>query len=150
MAELRRKVGLYLSFAEEEVFWGVDLPEEEGSKPSAPTTAATDTPWCHHCCRDSDHTKGGSKLCWVGHSITPILTCDSHRGSPQAERCTASKEKSLLTHQDHSHQPPPKTPGFISTKVSLPAKALALVRPPTLPCGFAGVAACLRTLNLWR
>ena len=28
------------------------------------------------------------------------------------------------------------------------ARALALVRPPTLPHGFAGMAACLRTLEL--
>ena len=44
MAELRREVGFYLSFMDEEVFWGVDLPEEEENKPSAPTTTATDTP----------------------------------------------------------------------------------------------------------
>ena len=44
MAELRREVGFYLSFTDEEVFQGVDLPEEEGSKPSAPTATATDTP----------------------------------------------------------------------------------------------------------
>ena len=41
--ELRKEVGFYLSFMDEEVFWGVDLPEEEGDKPSAPTTAATAT-----------------------------------------------------------------------------------------------------------
>ena len=44
VAELRREVGFYLSFTDEEVFRGVDLPKEVGSKPSAPTTAATDTP----------------------------------------------------------------------------------------------------------
>ena len=44
VAELRREVGFYLSFTDEEVFQGVDLPKEEGSKPSAPTTAATDAP----------------------------------------------------------------------------------------------------------
>ena len=44
IAELRREVGFYLSFTDEEVFWGVDLPKEEENKPSAPTTTATDTP----------------------------------------------------------------------------------------------------------
>ena len=34
MAKLGREVGFYLSFTDEEVFWGVDLPKEEGSKPS--------------------------------------------------------------------------------------------------------------------
>ena len=29
---------------DEEVFWGVDLPEEEENKSSAPTTTAADTP----------------------------------------------------------------------------------------------------------
>ena len=29
---------------DEEVFWGVDLPEEEENKPTAPTTTAADTP----------------------------------------------------------------------------------------------------------
>ena len=43
MAKLRREVGFYLSFMDDKVFWGVDLPEEEGSKPSAPTATATDT-----------------------------------------------------------------------------------------------------------
>ena len=44
VAELRREVGFYLSFMDEEVFWGVDLPEEEENKPSAPTATVTDTP----------------------------------------------------------------------------------------------------------
>ena len=44
IAELRREVGFYLSFTDEEVFWGVDLPEEEENKPAAPTAAAADTP----------------------------------------------------------------------------------------------------------
>ena len=37
--ELRREVGFYLSFTDEEVFRGVDLPEKEESCPMAPTTA---------------------------------------------------------------------------------------------------------------
>ena len=44
IAKLRREVGFYLSFMDEEVFWGVDLPEEEENKPSAPTATAADTP----------------------------------------------------------------------------------------------------------
>ena len=43
MAELRREVGFYLSFMDEEVFQGVDLPTEE-NKLSAHTATATDTP----------------------------------------------------------------------------------------------------------
>ena len=33
MAKLRREVGFYLSFMDEEVFQGVDLPKEEGANP---------------------------------------------------------------------------------------------------------------------
>ena len=44
IAELRKEVGFYLSFMDEEVFWGIDLPKEEGSNPSAPATATTDAP----------------------------------------------------------------------------------------------------------
>ena len=44
IAELRREVGFYLSFTDEEVFQGIDLPEEEGRNPSVPTTATTNTP----------------------------------------------------------------------------------------------------------
>ena len=44
MAKLRREVGFYLSFTDEEVFQGVDLPEEEENKPSAHTASVADTP----------------------------------------------------------------------------------------------------------
>ena len=44
VAELRREVGFYLSFMDEEVFQGVDLPEEEGGKPSAPAATTADAP----------------------------------------------------------------------------------------------------------
>ena len=44
VAKLRREVGFYLSFTDEEVFQGVDLPKEEGGKPSAPATATADAP----------------------------------------------------------------------------------------------------------
>ena len=44
IAELRREVGFYLSFTDKEVFWGIDLPKEEGSSPSVTTTATTDAP----------------------------------------------------------------------------------------------------------
>ena len=43
IAKLRREVGFYLSFMDEEVFWGVDLPKEEENKPTAPTATAANT-----------------------------------------------------------------------------------------------------------
>ena len=44
IAELRREVGFYLSFMDKEVFWGIDLPEEEGNNPSVPITTTADAP----------------------------------------------------------------------------------------------------------
>ena len=44
LAELRKEVGFYLSFTDEEVFWGIDLPKEEGSNPLAPAATTTDAP----------------------------------------------------------------------------------------------------------
>ena len=41
--ELREEVKFYLSFTDKEVFEGVDLSEEDGDKPLASTTSATDT-----------------------------------------------------------------------------------------------------------
>ena len=44
IVELRREVGFYLSFTDKEVFWGIDLPQEERSSPSVPTTPTADAP----------------------------------------------------------------------------------------------------------
>ena len=44
IVELRREVGFYLSFTDKEVFRGIDLPKEERSSPSAPTTTTADAP----------------------------------------------------------------------------------------------------------
>ena len=44
IVELRREVGFYLSFTDEEVFQGIDLPQEERSSPSAPTATTADAP----------------------------------------------------------------------------------------------------------
>ena len=85
----------------------------------------------------------------MGHGSTPILTCSSHRGDPPANRYIKDEEKSPSTHWTTSISPPSnpsKVPS--SPKSSLPARALALVRPPTPPHGFARVAACLKTLEL--
>ena len=101
IAKLRREVGFYLSFMDEEVFWGVDLPKEEENKPSAPTTAAADTPGATAAVETLPTLKGDSRLHWVEYNITPLPTSDSHRGSSPANHCTTSKEKSPLNHQDH-------------------------------------------------
>ena len=42
--QLRREVGFYLSFTDEEVFQGVELPPEERSSLSVPTAPTADAP----------------------------------------------------------------------------------------------------------
>ena len=44
IVELRREVGFYLSFTDEEVFQGVELPLEQRSSLSVPTTPTADAP----------------------------------------------------------------------------------------------------------
>ena len=44
IVELRREVGFYLSFTDEEVFRGVELPQEERSSLSVPTAPTADVP----------------------------------------------------------------------------------------------------------
>ena len=44
IVELRREVGFYLSFTDEEVFRGVELPQEERSSLSVPIAPTTDVP----------------------------------------------------------------------------------------------------------
>ena len=44
VVELRREVGFYLSFTDEEVLQGVELPQEERSSLSVPTAPTTDAP----------------------------------------------------------------------------------------------------------
>ena len=69
--------------------------------------------------------------------------------TPQATAAPRPKRRALqLTRTTSISLPskPLKAPS--PPKSPLPARTLALVRPPTPPCGFAGVVACLRTLEL--
>ena len=149
MAELRREVGFYLSFMDEEVFRGVDLPNEEGSKPSAPTAAATDAPGATSAVEmlsmqraAPDYTRWDT----VVHPSWPLVATGE---VPQPTTALRVKRRVLQPTRTTPISPPPKTPKASSPLRSpLPAKALALVRPPTPPWGFTGVAACLRTPEL--
>ena len=42
VVDLREEIGFYLPFQDEEVFWGLDLPKEEGTHPIIAAAAATD------------------------------------------------------------------------------------------------------------
>ena len=134
---------------DEEVFWGVDLPKEEGSKHSAPTTAAADTSGATATVEPLSIQRVAQNYAgWdtVLHPSQPVIAAGE---VPQPTTALQVKRRVLRPTRTIPISPPPKTPKASSPPRSpLPAKALALVRPPTLPCGFAGVAACLRTPEL--
>ena len=99
IAELRREVGFYLSFTDEEVFQGIDLPKEEGSNPSVPTAATTNTP------EVPPIPKVAPKYARWDMVVHLSQTCGSHRGDLPAIHYAEDEEKSPSTHPDYFHQP---------------------------------------------
>ena len=149
IAELRREVGFYLSFMDEEVFRGIDLPEEEGSNPSVPTATTADAPGTTNTPEVPPIPKVAPKYAgWdmVIHPSWPVVAAGE---TPQLTTTSWMKRRALQLAQITSISPPsnpPKAP--LPPKSPLPARTLALVRPPTPPHGFAGVATCLKTQEL--
>ena len=104
IVELRREVGFYLSLTDKEVFQGVELPQEERSSLSVPTaTPLHGCHWQHQYPRNATHIRGSSKVCWMEHSDTPILTCGSCRGNTPANCYAKGKEKNTSTKQNYFH-----------------------------------------------
>ena len=134
---------------DEEVFRGVDLPEEEENKLSAPTATAADTPGTTAAVETlptrratPDYTRWNTIL----HPSQPVIATGK---VPRPTTALQTKKRVLQTTRTIPFSPPPKTPKASSPLwLPPPARALALVRPPTPPCSFAGVAACLRTPEL--
>ena len=147
--ELRKEVEFYLSFMDKEVFQGVDLPGKEGDKPSAPTTTATDTLGATAAVETlptGKATPAYARWDTVLHPFQPVMATGE---VPQLTAVLQMKQRVLRPTRTIPFIPPPKTPKASSPPRSpVPAKALALVRPPTPPRGFAGVTTCLRTLKL--
>ena len=139
IAKLRREVGFYLSFTDEEVFWGVDLPEEEENKSSAPTTAAADTPGATTAVEMLPTGRVTPDYTWwntILHPSQPVIAIGE---VPQPTTAPQVKRRVLQITRTIPFSPPPETPKASSPLRSLlPARALALVRPPILPHGFAG------------
>ena len=153
--ELRREVEFYLSFTDEEVFRGVDLPKKEESCPMVPATAditttanipgTTNVPEAQPVPKPMPEKKAPKYAGWekVLHPSQPVLatgeipqpsTMPKLRGRAQqlAQTIPISLPLCLLK----APLPPASPP---------PARALALRWPPTLPQGFARVMACLKT-----
>ena len=134
---------------DEEVFQGIDLPKEEGSNPSVPIATTTDAPGTTNTPEVPPLPKVAPKYArWdmVVHPSQPVVATGE---TPQLTAMPRMKRRALQLTQTISISPPsnpPKAP--LPPKPPPPARALALVRPPTLPCGFAGVTACLKMLEL--
>ena len=149
IAELRKEVGFYLSFMDEEVFQGIGLPKEKGSNPSAPATTTTDAPGATNTPEVLPIPKAAPKYGrWdtVIHLSRPVVAAGE---TPQPAAALRLKRRALQLTQTTSISPPSKPPKAPSPpKSPLPARTLALVRLSTLPRGFTGVVTCLRTLEL--
>ena len=149
IAKLRREVGFYLSFMDEEVFWGVDLPEEEENKPAAPTATATDTPGSTTAVETLPTQKATPDYTGWDTILYPSQLVIATGEIPWPTTVLRVRRRVLQTTRTIPFSPPTKTPkASFPLRSPPPARALALVRQPTLPHGFTGVAACLRTPEL--
>ena len=134
---------------DEEVFWGIDLPEEEGSNPPVPTTTTADAPGTTDTPEVPPIPKEAPMYArWdtVVHPTQPVVAAG---GTPQLTATLRTKRRALQLTQTTSIGPPSNPPkASLPPKSPLPARVLALVRLPTPPCGFARVTACLKTPEL--
>ena len=145
--ELRREVEFYLSFTDEEVFRGVDLPKIEESCPMTPATTdiitTTDIP--SSVPKPMPEKKAPKYAGWekVLHPFQLVLAAGEIPQPPMMLKWRGRAQQ--LT------QTIPISPPLYLSKAPLPlasphpARALALRWPPTLPQGFARVMACLKT-----
>ena len=144
--ELREEFGFYLSFQDEEVFQGLDLPQEEGDgSPTITVMAVTEISDIADIPEASPALKTISKypgwetvlhssqlVCAVGETPPPTPVPRPRRrprvpSHTATVTCPSCPSKAL---------PPPMS--------SPPPQALALTKPSTPPRGFTGVTSCLR------
>ena len=145
--ELREEVKWYLSFTNEEVFWGVALPQKEEEE-SPKTLSTADVPKTPCALEPALERRTLKFLGWekVLHPSQPVVAAGE---IPQPSKASRPKIGSSQLSQMIPIKPPvspPKTP--TPPKPSLQVQALALMQPPTLPHGFSGVTACLQMPEL--
>ena len=103
---------------DEEVFQGIDLPEEEVSNPSAPVTATTDAPGATDTPEVPPIPKAAPKYAgWdtVIHQSRPVVAVGE---TPQPTAVPRPKRRALQLTQTTSISPPSKPP-----KAPLPPKS---------------------------
>ena len=149
IVELRREVGFYLSFTDEEVFRGVELPQEERGSLSVPTAPTTDAPGNINTTEMPSISEVAPKYAGWNKVIHPSQPVVATGESPQPTAMPKAKRRALQLSRTISLSLPPRSP-----KAPLPlkfpplARTLALVRPPTPPRCFTRVVPCLKTLEL--
>ena len=85
----------------------------------------------------------------MGESVTPIPTsgsCWGHHPTDQDPKAESGIEPALPNNTNKATISPLRTP--TPPQSSLSTQALAFMQPPTPPCGFSGVTACLHTPEL--
>ena len=153
--ELRREIRFYLSFTDEEVFRGVDLPKKEESGPMIPATTditpvanipgATDVPEVQPILKPMPEKKAPKYAGWekILHPSWPVLATGE---IPELATMPKSKGRTRQLVQTIPISPPLcllKAPLLPASPP--PVRALALRWLPTLPQGFTRVMACLKT-----
>ena len=145
--ELREEVRWYLSFTNEQVFWGVALPKEEEEE-SLQTPGPTNFPKAPCLPEPAPERRAPKFVGWekVLHLSQPVVAA---RDIPQPTRTPSLKVGSNQISQMipiklpvsplRTHPPPQPSPS---------TQALVLMQLLTPPCGFLGVTACLHASEL--
>ena len=151
IVELRREVGFYLSFTDEEVFQEVELPQEERSSLSAPTTPTADAPGNINTPEMPPISEAAPKYAGWNMVIHPSQPVVATGETPQLTTMLRAKRRTLQVSRTISISPPPKPPKApLPPRSPLSARTLALVRLPTPPRGFGRVVTCLKPQNWWK
>ena len=138
--ELREEVRWYLSFTDEEIFKGVPLPKEEESLQTPGATSFPKAP----CMPEPVLERKSPKVCRMGKSVTPILAsggCWKYPSTYQDPKTKGGGETDPSDDINEATSLPSGDP-YSASALTL-THALVLAQPPTPPCSFAGVTACL-------
>ena len=144
--ELREEVKWYLSFSNEEVFWGVALPKKEEDQ--SPKTLSANVPKAPCVLESTTERRSLKFLGWEKdlHPSQPVVATGEISQPSKALRPRVGPIQLPCIVPVKPPASPTKTP--TPPKPSSPVQALALIWPPTPLCSFAGVTACLQTPEL--
>ena len=133
----------YLTFTDEEVFWGVAIQEAYEEK-GLTTPSPADFPKTPHVPELQPKEKTAKFIGWdrMLHPSQPVVAAGE---TPQPTQTSRLRGRSCL----YSWMKPVKSPIHLPevpspSEPSPSAKVVALVKPSTLPCSFEGVMACLK------